>query len=108
MYVVEIIRYGKPNLGLTTFGIFDNIDTVFSTLIKYNSLRAGKYPAFYIQEFKSINNEEPDFYGRIRYDIVLNIEDGSYSIVKNEDHLHSKECIYNEENDICNCGAEIL
>jgi len=108
MYVVEIIRYGKPNLGLTTFGIFDNIDDIFSTLLKYNSLRAGKYPAFYVQEFKVINNEEPDFYGRIRYDILLNKEDGNYYVVKNEDDLHSKECIYNKNNDTCNCGAEIL
>ena len=47
-YLVEVIRYGDPSLGVQFFGVFDDRDLIHQTLTEYNTYRGGKYPAYYV------------------------------------------------------------
>jgi hypothetical protein len=68
--IVEIIRYGKPDLGVQVFGVFDlPIEDILSIMREYNVFRGGKYPAIYVQEFPKINPTDLCISDRYRYDL---------------------------------------
>ena len=54
-YLVEVIRYGNPSLGVNRYGIFDDFAKIASTMASYNSYRGGKYPAYFVTEFSEMN-----------------------------------------------------
>lgn len=58
LYVVEIIRYGDPKLGVHLFGVFSNLKGLHERMVEYNSYRGGKYPSYRITEM-FVNTEMP-------------------------------------------------
>lgn len=57
MFIVEIIRYGNPDLGVHPF---ENFDDIQPTMDEYNRFRGGKYPSYYVIEtFDPIHVEGP-------------------------------------------------
>ena len=73
VYLIEIIRYGNPVLGVQTFTITDNFDKIESKMIRYNQNRGGKYPSYYVTEF-NLNEFNLQQKPRTRYDIRINSE----------------------------------
>jgi len=67
-YLVEIIRYGKDELGVQLFGVFTERDIIHETMIDYNNYRGGKYPAYYVQGVE-VNPTDLVVHDRIRYNI---------------------------------------
>jgi hypothetical protein len=69
LFLVEIIRYGNPKLGVQPFGVFDDIQNIHKTMKEYNQYRGGKYPAYYVTEC-SLNEEESLMHNkRTMYDL---------------------------------------
>jgi len=67
VYVVEIIRYGSPDLGVQLFGVFDlPIDEILKRMRVYNEQRGGKYPAVYITKV-SMNPSDLTGAERVEY-----------------------------------------
>jgi hypothetical protein len=70
LYLVEIIRYGNPSLGVSIFGIFDDFEKIVPAMREYNFRRGGKYPWFFVTRLPPINPGDPDFSPeRTRYDL---------------------------------------
>ena len=67
-WIVEIIRYGSPDLGVHLFGVFDDFDAIAPIMREYNYNRGGKYPAYYVTRV-FINDEEVFNHKRERFDI---------------------------------------
>lgn len=65
MWVVEVIRYGNPELGIHFYGVFDNYDLIYPTMKEYNNFRGGKYPAYYVTKISGLNPKDCDFSERI-------------------------------------------
>jgi|DEB0MinimDraft_6_1074348.scaffolds.fasta_scaffold02597_14 hypothetical protein len=70
IYLVEIIRYGNPSLGVHRYGVFDDFAKIAPTMAEYNSYRGGKYPAYFVTEFSEMNPSDTDFPERKRYEVT--------------------------------------
>jgi hypothetical protein len=70
LFLVEIIRYGNPSLGVSIFGIFDDLQKIIPAMREYNFRRGGKYPSIFVTRLPQINPKDPDFSPeRTRYDL---------------------------------------
>lgn len=69
IYLVEVIRYGNPSLGVNRYGVFDDFSKIAPTMAGYNSYRGGKYPAYFVTEFSEMNPTHTDFPKRNRYEV---------------------------------------
>ena len=69
IYLVEIIRYGDPELGVHRYGLFDDFNKIKPTMAEYNCYRGGKYPAYFVTEFAEMNPAHTGFPGRKRYEV---------------------------------------
>ena len=56
-YLVEVIRYGDPELGVQFFGVFTDYDSIRGIMEDYNSYRGGKYPSYYVTEITTNASE---------------------------------------------------
>lgn len=68
VYIVEIIRYGAPELGVQFFGVFDDLDVVHEKMKEYNEYRGGKYPEYYVTE-TPINPDKIHAGEKVRYEV---------------------------------------
>lgn len=71
MWLVEIIRYGDTDLGVSVYGVFDNYDLIHKTMTEYNSYRAGKYPAYYVTEIGPVNPKDDSVGSRTRHEVEI-------------------------------------
>ena len=69
IYLVEIIRYGDPKLGVHKYGLFNDFSKINTTMAEYNSYRGGKYPAYFVTEFSEMNPVHTAFPERKRYEV---------------------------------------
>lgn len=69
LFLVEIIRYGNPDLGVQLFGVFDNFEKIAPTMALYNSYRGGKYPSYYVTVFEGVNPTDDSLVNRVRYNL---------------------------------------
>lgn len=69
LYLVEVIRFGNPDLGVNVFGVFDNFEKIAPAMAKYNSYRGGKYPEYYVTNIGVVNPTDSDFNRRHRYKV---------------------------------------
>lgn len=69
MWLVEIIRYGHPELGVSIYGVFDDYELIHPTMVEYNNFRGGKYPAYYVTYFDNINPKDCSFSERTLHKI---------------------------------------
>lgn len=58
VYVIEIIRYGDPKLGVYLYGVFTTLEGLHEQMVEYNKYRGGKYPSYRVTEVK-LNTESP-------------------------------------------------
>lgn len=75
LYLIEIVRYGDPELSVQTFTITDDFDKIEYEMILYNQFRGGKYPAYYVTEL-NMNEFNLQPRKRVRFDIQN--EDGKW------------------------------
>ena len=69
IYLVEIIRFGNPDLGVHTFGVFDDVERIAPAMTAYNVYRGGKYPAYYVTNMGVMNPNDSDFCPRAFYEV---------------------------------------
>jgi hypothetical protein len=69
MWLVEIIRYGNPELGVSAYGVFDCYELIHPTMIEYNLFRGGKYPAYYVTEIGPVNPKNDNVGSRTRHEV---------------------------------------
>jgi hypothetical protein len=69
MYLVEIIRYGNPELGVSVYGVFDNVELLHQTMKEYNQYRGGKYPAYYVTPIGEVNPKNDNVGSRTRHEV---------------------------------------
>lgn len=67
MWLVEIIRYGNPELGVSIYGVFDDYELIRQTMKEYNIYRGGKYPAYYVTELGPVNPKDDNVGSRTYY-----------------------------------------
>jgi hypothetical protein len=69
MWLVEIIRYGNPELGVSVYGVFDCYELIHPTMTEYNQYRGGKYPAYYVTEIGPVNPKNDNVGSRTRHEV---------------------------------------
>lgn len=69
MWLVEIIRYGNPELGVSVYGVFDDYELIHSTMTGYNTFRGGKYPAYYVTPIGVVNPKNDNVGSRTRHEV---------------------------------------
>jgi hypothetical protein len=74
MWLVETIRYGKPEFGVSIFGVFDDFSLISQAMKEYNDFRGGKYPAYYITEIGKVNPDNDIVGSRILCNVSEEIE----------------------------------
>lgn len=86
MYVVEILRYGDPALGVQVYGVFDmSREEIIAMMKEYNDYRGGKYPV--IRLYNCDLNEAGCMYNG--YDLIRLCGDAP-SGVNNADVIYGK------------------
>lgn len=58
VYVIEIIRYGNPQLGVYLYGVFSTLEGLHEQMVIYNKYRGGKYPSYRVTELM-MDTESP-------------------------------------------------
>jgi len=69
MWLVEIVRYGNPELGVSVYGVFDNYELIRPTMKEYNNYRGGKYPAYYVTPIGPVNPKDDNVGSRTLYEV---------------------------------------
>jgi len=73
MYLVEIIRYGSPELGVSVYGVFNDYELIHSTMTEYNEYRGGKYPAYYVTPIGEVNPKDDKVGSRTLHKVRKNV-----------------------------------
>lgn len=68
LYIVHIIRYGSPELGVYFYGVFDSMERVHQEMRIHNNYRGGKYPEYYVTETELNPNDQMQE-NRVRYNV---------------------------------------
>ena len=58
MCVIEILRYGRADLGQHLFGAYNDLGKAIKDAREYNWYRGGKYSKIVVSEFE-VNEEMP-------------------------------------------------
>jgi len=69
LYLVEVVRFGNPDLGVHVFGVFDDFEKIAATMAEYNAYRGGKYPEYYITNIGVVNPTDTEFNRRHGYKV---------------------------------------
>lgn len=73
MFVIEILRYGRADLGQHLFGAYNDLGKAIKDAIEYNWYRGGKYSKIIVNEF-DLNKEMP--FEHKSY--IIDVELGNY------------------------------
>ena len=69
IYLVEAIRFGNTDLGVHTFGVFDDFEKIAPIMAEYNAYRGGKYPAYFVTNVGVVNPVHLVHNKRQRYEV---------------------------------------